>query len=537
MPKMAMLKSGQSQKMETKMTAEKIITSNALASISQSKKLAKTQELPAKQSHSADVFSKHLDQKLDNVDKNSAPIDRSERRQNDLNTNKINDERQRNASRQEAQLDKKHVEKKQQADKRLEEQRADKANEKKELEEKQSAKPQQTVESTEQFNSEELTSTDEISQNGETNNISASEELINTEITSDSSETANQITKETTETLQNSEELQTLADAAGTEENTSIENPAIIDAASETSLNKTNADEKGLTANSAALSNQQDSQAASTKTGQPIDGTNAKTPPHLESTLGQDNDGQSGGNGEGQKGQSSENPAQFNKAKSDLFAPKEGTFSQNNQVQTNNAPILASTPLADQFPKGQNIKTPGSEIAQLISNDKAGDTSTAIGTNADVKQATPATQLRAAGYTSPTQSVAIQIAAKAQNGAQQFEIRLNPPELGRVDVRLEFTKDGQVTTHLIVERPETLDMLSKDARQLEKALSDAGVDVESEGLTFSLQDQESQGSSSQEQNEQFSNNNQLENEAPTTQIEPETIYRQLSATSGLDMSV
>ncbi|GAA6210842.1 flagellar hook-length control protein FliK [Hyphomicrobiales bacterium 4NK60-0047b] len=518
--------------MELKMTAEKITTSNALASISQSKKLAKTQELPSKQSHSADVFSKHLDQKLDNVDKNSAPIDRPERRQNELSTGKINDERQRNTSRQEAHLDNKHVEKKQQADKRLEEQRADEANEK-----KQSAKPQQTVESTEQFNSEELTFTDETSQNGETNNLSASEDAINTETTSDSSETANQITIETTETLQNSEELQTLVDAANTEENTSIENPAILDAASETTLNKTNADEKGLAANSTALANQQDSQTPTAKTGQPIDTTNAKTPPHLESTLGQDNDGQGGGNGEGQKGQSSENPAPFNKAKSDLFAPKEGTFSQNNQAQTNNAPILASTQLTDQFAKGQNIKTSGPEITQLISSDKAGDTSAAIGTNADVKQSSPATHLRAAGYTSPTQSVAIQIAAKAQNGAQQFEIRLNPPELGRVDVRLEFTKDGQVTTHLIVERPETLDMLSKDARQLEKALSDAGVDIESEGLTFSLQDQESQGSSSQEQNEQFSNNSQLENEAPATQIEPETIYRQLSTTSGLDMSV
>lgn len=519
------------------MTAEKITTSNALASISQSKKLAKTQELPSKQSHSADVFSKHLDQKLDNVDKNSAPIDRSERRQNELSTGKINDERQKSASRQEAHLDNKHVEKKQQADKRLEEQRADKANEKKELKEKQSAKPQQTVESTEQFNSEELALTDETSQNGETNNLSASEDAINAETTSDSSETANQLTKETTETLQNSEELQTLADAANTEESTSIENPAILDAASETTLNKTNADEKGLAVNSTALANQQDSQTPTAKTGQPIDTTNAKTPSHLESTLGQDNDGQGGGNGEGQKGQSSENPSPFNKAKSDLFAPKEGTFSQNNQAQSNNAPILASTPLTDQFAKGQNIKTTGPEITQLISSDKAGDTSAAIGTNADVKQSTPATQLRAAGYTSPTQSVAIQIAAKAQNGAQQFEIRLNPPELGRVDVRLEFTKDGQVTTHLIVERPETLDLLSKDARQLEKALSDAGVDIENEGLTFSLQDQESQGSSSQEQNEQFSKNSQLENEAPATQIEPETIYRQLSATSGLDMSV
>jgi flagellar hook-length control protein FliK len=157
----------------------------------------------------------------------------------------------------------------------------------------------------------------------------------------------------------------------------------------------------------------------------------------------------------------------------------------------------------------------------------------------DVKQASPAAQLRATGYTSPTQSVAIQIAAKAQNGVQQFDIRLNPPELGRVDVRLEFTKDGQVTTHLIVERPETLDMLSKDARQLERALSEAGVDIEQDGLTFSLQDQQSQESEREEAENQFNGfeNNTSENEEQTTTINTDAIYRQLSDSNGLDMSV
>ena len=327
--------------------------------------------------------------------------------------------------------------------------------------------------------------------------------------------------------------MQSLVDENLETENSSIESAALQTSTIETTETKTNADEQGLAANITQLSNQQDTQSPTVKNGQPIDAANSKTQPHLESTLGQDNEGQN----EGQKGQSSENQNLFNKQKSEPFAPKDGNFSANNQAQTNNSPILASTPLVDQLGKGQAVKTAGSEISQLLSTDKTGDATSSIGTNVDVKQSTPATQLRAAGYTSPTQSVAIQIAAKAQNGAQQFEIRLNPPELGRVDVRLEFTKEGQVTTHLIVERPETLDMLSKDARQLEKALSEAGVDIENDGLTFSLQDQESQGSTPQEQNEQFNKSAELENEAQVQTIEPETIYRQLSATSGLDMSV
>lgn len=514
------------------MTAEKIINSNALASISR----AKTQDLPSNKGSSADIFSKHLDQKLDNIDKNTNTIDKAERaekqRQSDVNTNKINEDKQRTASRQDAQLEKKQLEKRQ-ADERLEEKRNEDAQEKDVLNQKQLAEARQTGENPELFTSDENTTIEETPQNVETASLKNSEETINTENLRENSENQSlnneNIDKEDVITG----ELQSLVDENLETENSSIESTSLQTSTIETTEAKTNADEQGLAANITQLSNQQDPQSPAVKNGQPIDAANTKTQPHLESTLGQDNEGQ----GEGQKGQSSENQNQFNKPKSDPFAPKDGTFNANNQAQTNNAPILASTSLVDQLGKGQAIKTAGSDISQLLPVDKTGDATSSIGTNVDVKQSTPANQLRAAGYTSPTQSVAIQIAAKAQNGAQQFEIRLNPPELGRVDVRLEFTKEGQVTTHLIVERPETLDMLSKDARQLEKALSDAGVDIENDGLTFSLQDQESQGSSPQEQNEQFTQSAELENEAQVQTIEPETIYRQLSATSGLDMSV
>ncbi len=88
----------------------------------------------------------------------------------------------------------------------------------------------------------------------------------------------------------------------------------------------------------------------------------------------------------------------------------------------------------------------------------------------------------------PVNALAVHIAAQAQNGVKRFEIRLDPPELGRIDVRLDVGRDGQVTTHLVVERAETLDMLQRDARTLEKALNDAGLKTSDDSLTFSLKD-------------------------------------------------
>jgi flagellar hook-length control protein FliK len=86
----------------------------------------------------------------------------------------------------------------------------------------------------------------------------------------------------------------------------------------------------------------------------------------------------------------------------------------------------------------------------------------------------------------PVNALAVHIAQQANKGARRFDIRLDPPELGRLDVRIDVTRDGQVTTHLVVERAETLDLLQRDARSLERALQNAGLDTSEGGLKFSL---------------------------------------------------
>lgn len=89
----------------------------------------------------------------------------------------------------------------------------------------------------------------------------------------------------------------------------------------------------------------------------------------------------------------------------------------------------------------------------------------------------------------PLSGVAIEIAGKALAGKNRFEIRLDPPELGRIDVRLDVDHDGNVTSRLTVDRPDTLDLLRRDAAALERALQDAGLKTANNGLQFSLRDQ------------------------------------------------
>lgn len=129
-----------------------------------------------------------------------------------------------------------------------------------------------------------------------------------------------------------------------------------------------------------------------------------------------------------------------------------------------------------------SAKPPAEAVhAVLLANDRAAA--------AAVAQSASASGSQSAESTVPIAGLAVEIAARAQAGQSRFEIRLDPPELGRIDVRLDIDRSGQVTSRLIVDRPETLDQLRRDAAGLERALQDAGLKTAQNGLQFSLRDQ------------------------------------------------
>jgi chemotaxis protein MotD len=138
----------------------------------------------------------------------------------------------------------------------------------------------------------------------------------------------------------------------------------------------------------------------------------------------------------------------------------------------------------------------------------------------------------------PVSGLAVEIVTRVQNGEKSFEIRLDPAELGRVDVRLDVDKAGNVTTRLTVERPETLDMLRRDSATLERALQQAGLKTEG-GLEFNLRDQ-SQAHRDQSQRDQDGQQSRImvPDEEP---VAPEALRRgygrMLGLTSGVDIRV
>ena len=101
--------------------------------------------------------------------------------------------------------------------------------------------------------------------------------------------------------------------------------------------------------------------------------------------------------------------------------------------------------------------------------------------------------------TDPGAQIAIQISRAISAQTQRFSIKLDPPELGRIDVRLHFARDGAVRASVAVERPDTLDLLQKDVQSLERALRDAGTDPNRLSLNFSLQGENGGGQSAQDE--------------------------------------
>jgi hypothetical protein len=86
---------------------------------------------------------------------------------------------------------------------------------------------------------------------------------------------------------------------------------------------------------------------------------------------------------------------------------------------------------------------------------------------------------------SPFDALALRIASHSSDGDNRFSIRLDPPELGKIEVNLSVDARGHAQAELSADKPQTLEMLQRDSSTLERALRDAGLNLTG-GLAFSL---------------------------------------------------
>ncbi len=72
-----------------------------------------------------------------------------------------------------------------------------------------------------------------------------------------------------------------------------------------------------------------------------------------------------------------------------------------------------------------------------------------------------------------------------------IDLRLEPAHLGKVQIKFDFT-DGKTNIMVLADRPETLDMLQKDTKSIQKILTDNGIQSDSNSMSFNLRQQQQQ---------------------------------------------
>jgi flagellar hook-length control protein FliK len=179
--------------------------------------------------------------------------------------------------------------------------------------------------------------------------------------------------------------------------------------------------------------------------------------------------------GEATAANTSANGAGAAKASGQATSP---ASSQANGAQTNAAQANAVQTTADAAADAKVDIATATTTASTPSADalvKGGQTADAPKSHPALANASPAV---AQVYASMVQ--------RADGRAQRFEIRLDPAELGRVDVRIEVGADKKVHAVLAAHDSAALSDLMRGQKALERALSDAGIDLADGGLQFEM---------------------------------------------------
>ena len=160
---------------------------------------------------------------------------------------------------------------------------------------------------------------------------------------------------------------------------------------------------------------------------------------------------------------------------------------------TSPAPVTAAStdnsvallPETDADPLIQTEDTP-----DLLPQDKSVQTPVSRGIDAVTNAPRAANPSQAAAVLS---QVSNRMLERFDGKTSKFEIRLDPAELGKVDVRVEVDRDGRVHAVLAAQDPTAADALTRGLRSLENALTQAGLSLSEDGVKVEVNDRQAGG--------------------------------------------
>ena len=85
------------------------------------------------------------------------------------------------------------------------------------------------------------------------------------------------------------------------------------------------------------------------------------------------------------------------------------------------------------------------------------------------------------------EQIKVNITKSAIKGVDTIDIQLKPEDLGKIQIKMQISKDGKLQAEIVSSRPETAELLQKEASNLAKAFNDAGFDADERSFNFSFQ--------------------------------------------------
>lgn len=83
-----------------------------------------------------------------------------------------------------------------------------------------------------------------------------------------------------------------------------------------------------------------------------------------------------------------------------------------------------------------------------------------------------------------SERLGVTIARHVAQGREEVQIRMDPAELGRIHVRLSFDEGGSLRAVVAAESPQVLETLRRDAGELQRSLSEAGIRTDAQSFRF-----------------------------------------------------
>lgn len=178
-------------------------------------------------------------------------------------------------------------------------------------------------------------------------------------------------------------------------------------------------------------------------------------------------------------------------------ATVEAANTSSNKATATSATSTAADPAAS---KAQGTQSKTTQVAANVAAEATPDikpdaappaTTTTVDPLATARSATEtarAAQTSPALQNAPATTIQVyqRMVERFDGRAQRYEVRLDPAELGRVDVRIEVGADKKVHAVLAAHDSAALSDLMRGQRSLERALNDAGFDLAEGGIRFEL---------------------------------------------------